>query len=186
MVLPFLVLVPKIGRGFGKGRVSGPSPETLPLGESRGGTAAMLKSSPKGRGITRQRSAGRRTVTDDGDTPLGAVFQGCGGGPAVPFFFVRCSGVRLVRTPCRAPPIVTRRADRRCLGRACDKGVFRLGETEKRPLAQLGQGDGVPGGNLECGTALPKAAEQGPSSHSCKELKHVIAWSSPGLMLWVL
>jgi hypothetical protein len=56
--------------------------ETLPPGEGRGGTAAMLKSKPKGRGITRPAQSRRRRK--DGDTALGAVFQGCGGGPAVP------------------------------------------------------------------------------------------------------
>ncbi|MCV6825917.1 MULTISPECIES: hypothetical protein, partial [Halocynthiibacter] len=47
-------------------------PETLALAESRGGTDAMLKSSPKGRGITRQRSPQGPLV----GTPLWAQYFG--------------------------------------------------------------------------------------------------------------
>jgi hypothetical protein len=98
-------LVPKLGRGVRRGSASArPSSETLPPGEGRGGTAAMRKSKPKGRGIPRPARSRRRRK--DGDTPLGAVFQGCGGGPAVPVLlsiFERCSGVSRVREPRAAP-----------------------------------------------------------------------------------
>ena len=55
-----------------EGPRSGASPETLALAESRGGTDAMLKSSPKGRGITRQRSPQGPLV----GTPLWAQYFG--------------------------------------------------------------------------------------------------------------
>ena len=97
--------MPKIGAGFlARKREARPSPENLPPGEGRGGAAAMLKSKPKGRGITRPAQSRRRRKA--GDTALGAVFQGCGGGPAVPVllsFFERCSSVSRLREPRTAP-----------------------------------------------------------------------------------
>lgn len=74
--------MPKIRAGFlARTREERPSPESLPPGEGRGGTAAMLKSKPKGRGITRPAQA---EGAEGRGNPFGCTFQGCGGGPAVP------------------------------------------------------------------------------------------------------
>ena len=99
--------MPKIGAGFlARKREARPSPENLPPGEGRGGAAATGKSSGQGGGAARSRRRGHG--------PAGrAVFSCCGGGPAVPFFLPfflsGAAAFGAVRTPRRAPAIVTRK-----------------------------------------------------------------------------
>ena len=160
-----------IGRGCRRGPRQRPSPETLPPGEGGRGAHARLSVGAKGRGIARRRSptAGRDRRWGDPFAPSSG--RPCVGEPAVPLAHgpegdgpARIRGVRLVRIPratsppatpprseldrrrLRAPAIVTRRADRRGLGRAWGKGRG-VARDETRPglLNQQDQGRDVPG-----------------------------------------